>query len=252
MAGLFEGAIDGAFGPATQKAVSAFESSRGLPPTGTLTAESAGLLGWKKAERVASKIPEITHDGVIRLFSLAAKPHIAVNLPHVLNALVDVAMGDRQMIAMALATVRVETSLFLPISELPSALNTSLGGKLFDLYDARAGLGNLGAPDGSRFRGRGFIQLTGRANYQHFSRTLNLGNKLVENPYLLHDSAIAARILAAFLKDKESRIRQALSADQLAEARRSVNGGINGLAEFVAAYRLAMDLLPGNREAKSA
>lgn len=242
--GVFQGDIDGSFGPATSKALAQFESSRGLPESGALTEETAKLLGWRKAESIPSRLPAITTDLVTRLFSGAARPHIEANLPHVLNALAELGLADLPLIAMALATIRVEASLFLPISELPSPYNTSPGGKPFDLYDHRAALGNLGAPDGSRFRGRGFIQLTGRNNYAQFSGKLNLGNQLVTNPFMAHESATSSRILAAFLKAKESRIRSALTAGRLPEARRLINGGSNGLAEFISAYRLALEVLP--------
>ena len=243
-AGVFEANIDGSFGPATAKAITDFERLRGLPETGTLTADTAKPLGWCKAQPVPSRVPAVTAGLAGRLFSSAAGPHIGVNLPHVVNALAEAGLADRAMIAMALATIRVETSLFLPISELPSSFNTSPGGKPFDLYDGRAALGNMGAPDGSRFRGRGFIQLTGRANFLQFSTTLNLGTDLVTNPFLAHESSTAARILAAYLKSRENRIRAALNENRLADARRAVNGGSNGLADFIAAYQLALQLLP--------
>ncbi len=42
-------------------------------------------------------------------------------------------------------------------------------------YDWRADLGNLGPPNGAVFKGRGFIQLTGRRNYQYFGNLLATG-----------------------------------------------------------------------------
>lgn len=243
-AGAFDGDIDGSFGPATSKAMADFEKSKGLAQTGLLTESSARLLGWKKLMPVPSRLPAVTPDLVVRLFSPGARPHIDANLSNVLNALAAAGLADRTMIAMGLATVRVEASQFLPVSELPSSFNTSPGGRPFDKYDGRASLGNGVAPDGSRFRGRGFIQLTGRANYRDFSRLLNLGTALVENPFLAHESLTSARILAAFLKTKENRIRPALGNNNLADARRVINGGTNGLNDFITAYRMALEILP--------
>ena len=79
------------------------------------------------------------------------------------------------MILMALATICAETGSFLPISEGQSHFNTSPGGHPFDLYDSRADLGNLGPPDGERFKGRGFIQLTGRCQLRTARRGHRLG-----------------------------------------------------------------------------
>jgi putative chitinase len=125
-----------------------------------------------------------------------------------------------------------------------SRFNTSDGGSPFDLYDNRADLGNQGTPDGASFKGRGFVQLTGRANYTNFSRVLGLGTQLVDNPDLANDPVIAARLLGAFLKGKEGRIRAALAANDLATARRLVNGGSHGLADFIAAFQHGQGLIP--------
>jgi peptidoglycan L-alanyl-D-glutamate endopeptidase CwlK len=88
--------------------------------------------------------------------------------------------------------------------------------------------------------------LTGRTNYTHFSSLLGLGTQLVENPDLANDPDIAARLLAAFLKDKENRIRSALAANDLATARKLVNGGTHGLADFTDALQRGQALVPGN------
>jgi len=48
---------------------------------------------------------------------------------------------------------------------------------------------------------------------------------------------VAAQLLASFLKLNEEKIRAALAAGDLKEARRLVNGGTNGLEEFEAAYQ---------------
>jgi len=183
--------------------------------------------------------PEVTIDIVARIVPGARLEHLETNLPCVISALEAAQLADKPMILMALATIRAETGSFVPISEFESRFNTSPGGRPFDLYDSRADLGNLGAPDGERFKGRGFVQLTGRANY-----ALHGGELLIENPDLANDPEIAARLLASFLKVREERIRAALSAGDLREARRLVNGGSHGLNEFTAAYNTGLELLP--------
>jgi putative chitinase len=151
-------------------------------------------------------------------------------------------LADREMLLMALATIRVETGNFTPLSEYKSKYNTSPGGKPFDLYDNRRDLGNQGPPDGSDFRGRGYIQLTGRSNYKEHGAKIGLGNQLVQDPKLANEPLIAARLLASFLKGKEYEIREALAVGNLKLARRLVNGGSHGLKEFVATYRLGEKL----------
>ncbi|MGB5288414.1 MAG: glycoside hydrolase family 19 protein, partial [Ignavibacteriaceae bacterium] len=112
-----------------------------------------------------------------------------------------------------------------------------------DLYDKRRDLGNGAKGDGDKYKGRGFIQLTGKANYTQYSKSLRLGNKLVNNPELANDPKIAARILARFLKDKERRIKEALLDNDLRLARRLVNGGSHGLADFTEAYNIGDKLI---------
>jgi peptidoglycan L-alanyl-D-glutamate endopeptidase CwlK len=156
------------------------------------------------------------------------------------------------MVLMALGTIRAETASFQPIDEFESPYNTPPGGPPFALYDNRADLGNQGPTDGEDFKGRGFVQLTGRANYTHFSSVLGLGTQLVDNPDLANDPDIAARLLAAFLKDKEDRIRSALAANDLATARRLVNGGTHGLTDFSDAFRRGQGLIPDNVQVQAA
>jgi peptidoglycan L-alanyl-D-glutamate endopeptidase CwlK len=154
-------------------------------------------------------------------------------------------MADKIMVLMALATIRAETGEFLPISEGVSSFNTSPGGPPFDLYDHRADLGNQGPPDGERFKGRGFVQLTGRANYRQHGEAIGLGTQLLDNPDLANDPEIAARLLASFLKSREAAIRAAVAAGDLAQARKLVNGGSHGIDAFTGAWRTGDPLIAG-------
>lgn len=177
----------------------------------------------------------ITPAFVRPMFPATPQANIAANLPHVIAALTATSLTDIPMILMALATIRVEMESFLPIAEALSRFNTSPGGHPFDLYDRRADLGNQGPPDGASFRGRGYVQLTGRANYTRYATELSLD--LVTQPELACDPAIAARLLASFLDARRPAIRRALANNDLAAARRLVNGGTHGLDRFTAAYR---------------
>jgi putative chitinase len=145
-------------------------------------------------------------------------------------------MGDTDMLLFALATIRAETSQFAPIDEKVSRFNTKPGGSPFALYDNRKNLGNTQPGDGARFKGRGFIQLTGRYNYTTYSSRLGLGDALVKNPDLANRPDIAAAIFAAFIKASEGRIRTALDRRDLKAARAVVNGGSHGLDVFQQAF----------------
>jgi peptidoglycan L-alanyl-D-glutamate endopeptidase CwlK len=191
---------------------------------------------------IVSLIPDITVEMAARILPYAPRANVERNLPFVVNALAGMQLDDRPMVLMALATIRAETGAFLPIDEGQSHFNTSPGGQPFDLYDSRADLGNLGPPDGERFKGRGFVQLTGRSNYALHGAAIGMDHRLTDSPELANDAGIAARLLASFLKHGEAEIRRALSADDLREARRLVNGGSNGIVEFEAAYRTGLAL----------
>ena len=191
----------------------------------------------------ASVMSQVTPDMVAKMFPGAPRANIEKYLPLVRKALAERDLTDKAMVLMALATVRVETFTFAPISEAQSPLNTQPPGPPFNKYDRRADLGNHGPPDGAKFKGRGFIQLTGRKNYDYYGDLL--GYNLIGNPELANSPQPAARILAAYLKENEDTIRSALVAGDLAGARKTVNGGGNGLSAFTSAFLLGNKLISG-------
>ena len=163
------------------------------------------------------------------MFPFTAIGNIKAQLPFVLAALKERGLHDRSMVLMALATIRAEAEPFLPVDEGRSKFNTSPNGHPFDLYDNRRDLGNRGRPDGDRYKGRGFVQLTGRDNYRRYGPKLMTPLNLETRPQLASSSAVAADLLALFLGDRELQIKDALMHDNLMAARRLVNGGSHGL-----------------------
>jgi hypothetical protein len=170
------------------------------------------------------------------MFPVTNKANIVANLPFVLAGLRGCGLTDRSMVLMALATIRAETEGFLPISEGRSRFNTLV--TPFDKYDTGTSigrvLGNTQAGDGPRFKGRGYVQLTGRDNYTRIGA--QIGVNLVDDPERANDPEVAGKILAQFLKNKESRIRNALANRDLHDARKAVNGGSHGFNRFKDAY----------------
>ncbi len=241
--GFNPGALDGDFGPATHSAVIAFQQSEGLLADGVTGPRTLKALGLARSGELASCIGEVTPRMVSEMFPFTPVDNVKTNLPHVLEALDEADLVDKTMVLMALATICAETESFQALSERLSKFNTSPGGHPFDLYDRRRDLGNQGAPDGERFRGRGFVQLTGRANYQRYGQILGLGNSLIAKPERANEPKFAAALLAHFLKDKERIIKEALLHDDLRAARRAVNGGSHGLDRFTQAYRIGDRLL---------
>lgn len=240
-AGFPPGSVDGEFGAGTQASLIAYQRSQGLLADGVAGPRTQAALGLVKTDNLPSVLEDVDVQTVAQMFPHTPLGHIKANLPYVLAALKEAGLVDKPMVLMALATIRAETESFEPVAEGLSRFNTSPSGHPFDLYDARSDLGNQGAPDGDRYKGRGYIQLTGRSNYQTYGQ--RLGVDLQNQPDLASDPTVAARILAAFLKDKELQIKTALLDDDLRDARRAVNGGSHGLERFSEAYETGETLL---------
>lgn len=189
---------------------------------------------------------KVTLDQVAPMFPQTPRANIQSNLPFVEAGLRKLDLDDRQMLLMALGTIRAETASFRPVPEGQSKYNTAPGGVPFGLYDPPSqiakNLGNTQPGDGARYKGRGYVQLTGRFNYARVGK--QLGVDLEGNPDLGCDGATAGLILAQFLKNNESKIRAALAANDLKTARKLVNGGSLGLDDFTAAYNTGVKTLP--------
>jgi peptidoglycan L-alanyl-D-glutamate endopeptidase CwlK len=244
--GFNPGRVDGHFGTGTEAAVMAFQRSEGLLADGIVGVRTLVALGFEPAQETvvaASGIQKVTVGIVSRMFPFTPLDNIKKNLPFILTALEGSGLTDRKMVLMALATIRAETESFRPIDEGKSRFNTSPGGRPFGLYDNRRDLGNQGPPDGAAFKGRGYIQLTGRDNYRTIGADIGMGRKLLEDPTLANKPDVAAMILAFFLKRKERQIKEALMAGDLRQARKLVNGGSHGIDRFTDAFKIGERLL---------
>ena len=96
-------------------------------------------------------------------------------------------------------------------------------------------LGNTQPGDGKRYKGRGPIQLTGRANYQKFGDLL--GVDLVGQPDLAAAPEVAFKTAGLYWKRKG--LNELADADNFTEITRRINGGQNGAAERVRFYERA-------------
>lgn len=115
-------------------------------------------------------------------------------------------------------------------------------------YEGRRDLGNTRPGDGKRYKGRGPIQLTGRANYRSFGPQLRLD--LEENPELASQHAIGWRIAGLYWKSRGCN-ELADKGDFIAVTKR-INGGTNGLADRQSYLRKvqASDCKPHDRWAQ--
>jgi hypothetical protein len=120
-------------------------------------------------------------------------------------------------------------------------------GKPFAKYDYREKtLGNAAAGMGAKYKGRGFIQLTGRKNYLFYAAKAR-APEIVENPDRANDPDVAARILAAYMIENSAAILSALRQKDLAKARSVVNGkNPHAVVPFSLAYRKGYTTIFGN------
>jgi len=93
------------------------------------------------------------------------------------------------------------------------------------IYANRNGNGDVASGDGYRYRGRGLIQITGKANYAALVK--QLGADVVANPDLLLGYRFAAMSAAAWWKNHG--LNELADSDDVTRITRIINGGTNGL-----------------------
>lgn len=133
--------------------------------------------------------------------------------------------------AMFIAQVAHESGSFRYVKEIASG----------EAYEGRADLGNTEAGDGVRFKGRGYIQVTGRANYKACGEALGLD--LIEHPELLENTANACRSAAWFWYIKG--LNDLADKGDFLGITKRINGGTNGYKERMAFFNRAELLLVG-------
>lgn len=159
--------------------------------------------------------------------------NVETSWPLIEGALREAGIWSKNVAIAAAATVAVETGVtvhgenmtFLPIHELGSEA------RLNRMYDKRTDLGNTPEEDGdgARYAGRGFVQITGRANYEAVGKAV--GEDLIGDPDLALEPATAAQILAWFFK--HNHVDYLANSANWVGVRKRVNGGTNGLEPFM-------------------
>lgn len=108
-------------------------------------------------------------------------------------------------------------------------------------------LGNTGIGDGKRFKGRGPIQITGRANYRRYGGLL--GVDLETAPQLAARPDLAFRIAGLFWsRNGLNELADEVTAESFKKITKRINGGLNGLADrerFYAMACLTLAVSPG-------
>ena len=106
-------------------------------------------------------------------------------------------------------------------------------------YEGRADLGNTVKGDGSKYRGRGLIQITGRTNYMACGEALGLD--LINHPELLEKPQHACMSAAWFWASRG--LNTLADASGFSKITSRINGGQNGAADREALYARALEVL---------
>ncbi len=218
---------DGRIGPNTLKRIEDFETSvMRLPESdaliapgdATISALLAGLTQGPSKEKLAIVLP------------LAASSKIDCYFEPLKAGMVKYGITTPLQMAHFIAQLGHESMSFLYTEELASGA----------AYEGRKDLGNTQDGDGKRFKGRGLIQLTGRANYTAY-RTAT-GIDYVTNPALLStDPMVAVDVSCWFWKDRG--LAALAEMDDVKAVTRRINGGYNGLDDRMQNLRRAKAVL---------
>jgi putative chitinase len=164
----------------------------------------------------------LIHNGVV----LMANPMVsrADQQAHILAlepAFAQFQINTPERVCAALAQFAHETGGWRWLKELG-------GTPYFRKYDGRQDLGNTEPGDGARFRGRGYIQLTGRSNYEQMQQWFPKV-PIMEQPELAQQPQYAALFSCRWWEDRG--LNELADAHKFQTITRRINGGLNGYAD---------------------
>jgi putative chitinase len=204
---------DGRIGPNTLKRIAAFETAvmhlpvsdaMIAPGDTTIAALLVGLPPGPSKEKLAIVLPLATASKIDRFFEplKAGMTRYGVTTP--------------LQMAHFIAQIGHESMSFLYTEEIASGA----------AYEGRRDLGNTQPGDGKRFKGRGLIQLTARANYAAYSKFTGI-DYLAKPALLSTDPMVAVDVSCWFWKDRG--VDKLAEMDDVKAVTKRINGGYNGL-----------------------
>jgi putative chitinase len=220
---------DGAYGPRTQATIEEFQSQVATPgsASGVIAPEDPTI----KALR--SVVTGSLDASLLRILMPLSTEQLAnTYLGPLIAAMNGNAINTPLRQAHFLAQLGHESASMRYTEEIASG----------QAYEGRADLGNTEPGDGVRFKGRGLIQITGRANYTAYGKARNKDYVTDPNPKLLAtDPNVAADCSGWFWQTRS--LNALADQDNVLEITRRINGGTNGLADRTSRLNLAKCLL---------
>jgi putative chitinase len=174
-------------------------------------------------------LPAITLNHLLEIASYADADQVAALFPHLLLTMAEYEISTPMRQAHFLAQLIHESGSFNYLEEIDPG----------DYLEDREDLGNIHPGDGRRFKGRGLIQITGRANYEACG--LALGVNLIEKPTRLAEYDLAC-LSAGWFWSKHD-INEFADRDDVEMVTRTINGGLNGFDDRQYYLEIAKDVL---------
>ena len=246
---------DGSFGPGTEKAVKAWQTANGLKADGLVGDGTWSKLFGESAPVATPKPAVVIPPSEFKLEALKGHVPDAV-IAQIPDTAAKFNITNPLRLAHFLAQCGHESGGFKAVSEnLNYSAKGLLGtfGKYFNattaaqyerkpemiasrVYGSRMGNGDEASKEGFKFRGRGYIQLTGKSNYTNFTKFI--GEDCIANPDLVATKYPLASAAFFFDSNKLWSIcdKGATDADVTAVTKR-VNGGTIGLADRIKHFK---------------
>lgn len=230
---------DGVAGPITIAAIEAAQQAFSIAKVdGRIDPGGPTLAALAWTNPTSSKAP-LTIAQMCAIMPSLSKDKADAYFPHLVAAMEEFDINDNALRQAAfLAQIAHESGEFRFMREIWGPTPTQ------KRYEGRADLGNTQPGDGERFKGRGPIQITGRANYKKYGDLLGL--PLTEKPEMAETPDVAFRIAGAFWKNttrKGKNLNQLADTKDFVEITKAINGGTNGLQERQEYYASALRVL---------
>jgi predicted chitinase len=175
---------------------------------------------------------DVTPDQLQQIVPGLSAQRAAEVAPHLNRAMAEAGIDNPQRKAAFIAQLAHESGGFKYMEEIASGRQ----------YEGRRDLGNTQPGDGERFKGRGFIQVTGRANYAAASKAL--GEDFVNHPERAGTLENAARMAAWYWNSRG--LNAKADRGDFDGITKSINGGFNGKADRDRYYHRALEVLKNN------